>query len=361
MNIGVIRESGPGDRRVALTPPVVRRLVEAGHTVWVEAGAGKGAMYADPEYLRAGAQMAYSPAEVLRRSELVAKISAPTPAELEYCPPGLTLMAFYHLAVAHRAMWQRLIDGAITAIGCEIIQTDDGRLPVLAAFSEIAGQMTTSIAAHLLRSSCGGRGILLGGSPGVPPAHVLILGAGVVGAWAARTAVAAGAQVTALDIDPAKLRRLIEHAPNVATGLADEEAIGSAVAAADVVIGAVLVAGAKTPHVVTRQMVESMKPGSAVIDVSIDQGGSVETSRPTTLADPTFVYHGVTHYCVPNLTADMGRSSSVAASHALLPYLLRIGREGPEEAIAQCPELRRAVHTHRGTGVSAPPVEAERE
>jgi alanine dehydrogenase len=189
-------------------------------------------------------------------------------------------------------------------------------LPVLAVFSEIAGQMAISIAAQLLRSSWGGRGILLGGSPGAPPAHLVILGAGVVGARAARTAVAAGAQVTVLDVDPAKLRRIIEHTPNVATGLADEETVAAAVAAADVVIGAALVAGAKTPHVVTRQMVENMKHGSAIIDISIDQGGSVETSRPTTLADATFVYHGVTHYCVPHLTADVGRSTSVGRAGA---------------------------------------------
>ncbi|HZT29286.1 MAG TPA: alanine dehydrogenase [Bryobacteraceae bacterium] len=353
MDIGVIRESGPSDRRVALTPPVARRLVEAGHRVWVESGAGNGAMFHDPEYLRAGAQVAYSAAEVLRRSQVVAKISVPTPAELDLCPPGLTLLAFYHMAVADRAVYQRLIERSITAVGCEIIQTDDGRLPVLAAFSEIAGQMTVPIAAHLLRSSCGGRGILLGGSPGVPPARVVILGAGVVGTWAARTAVAAGAQVTVLDVDPNKLRRLMEHTPNVATGLADPDLIAAEAAAADVLIGAVLVAGAKTPHVVTRRMVESMKAGAAIIDVSIDQGGCVETSRLTTLADPAFVYHGVTHYCVPNLTADMGRSTSVAAAQALLPYLLLIGQQGIEKALEACAELRRAAHTHRGKAAAA--------
>ncbi len=170
MNIGIIGERGPFDRRVALTPPVVRRLSGAGHTVWVETGAGDGAMYPDAEYQRAGAQIAYSPGEVIGRAELLAKIGRPTAAELDCCTPGMVLMAFYHMAVAGRGLLETLAERSLTAIGCEVIQQEDGRLPVLAAISEIAGQMTVPIAAHLLRSSCGGRGILLGGTPGVPPA-----------------------------------------------------------------------------------------------------------------------------------------------------------------------------------------------
>lgn len=243
------------------------------------------------------------------------------------------------------------MEGAITAIGCEVIQ-HDGRLPVLAPISEIAGQMVIPIAAQMLRSSSGGRGILLGGSPGVPPAHVVILGAGTVGTWAARAAAANGARVTALDTDPEKLRRLMEHVPNVATCLADRDAVAEATASADVVIGAVLVAGARTPHVVTREMVEAMRPGSAIIDMAIDQGGSVETSRPTTLEQPTFVYKGVHHYCVPNLTADMGRSTSIAVGQALLPYLLEIGRSGVEGALRRCLALAHCVYTHAGVCVN---------
>ncbi|MCC6862586.1 MAG: alanine dehydrogenase [Bryobacterales bacterium] len=350
MNIGVIRESGASDRRVALTPPVVRHLTERGHTVWVESGAGAGAMFSDDEYTGAGGLIAFSHAEVIRRSELVAKISVPTLQELELCAPGMVLLAFYHMAVADRAVFQRLIEGAITAIGCEIIQAE-GRLPVLAPISEIAGQMTIPVAAHLLRSSSGGRGILLGGSPGVPPAHVVIIGAGTAGMRAARTAAATGARVTALDIDPEKLRRLMEQTPGAATCLAERDAIAAVVAAADVVIGAVLVAGARTPHVVTREMVESMKPGSAIIDLAIDQGGCVETSRPTTLAQPTFTYHHVQHYCVPNLTADLGRTTSVVLAQALLPYLLDIGRYGVAGALARSPALASGVYTYAGACV----------
>ena len=348
MNIGVICERGAFDRRVAITPAVVRRLVSSGHTVWVESGAGDGAMFRDPEYLRAGAQVAYSPAEVIQRSELVAKIGRPTAEELSLCPPQMALMAFYHMAVADRCVLDTVAERCLTAIGCEIIQQDDGRLPVLAAISEIAGQMTVPIAAHLLRSSSGGRGILLGGTAGVPPARVVVLGVGAAGFAAARTAAAAGARVTAFDRDPRRLRHTMEHAPAVETCLCDDDAIAEAVAGADVVIGAVLIAGTRSPHVVTRAMVEQMKPGSAVIDVSIDQGGCIETSRPTTIAEPTFVYRGVTHFCVPNFTADLGRSASVAIAQAMLPYVLTIAKHGVDGALERCPELARGVYTLRG-------------
>jgi alanine dehydrogenase len=348
MNIGVIRERGAYDRRVGLTPPVVRRLNGAGHTVWVETGAGDGAMFRDPDYIRAGAQIAYSPAEVIQRVELLPKISRPTAAELGLCRPHTTVMAFYHMAVADRALLDALSEGCLTAIGCEIVEQADGRLPILEAISEIAGQMTVPIAAHLLRSSSGGRGILLGGTPGVPPARVVVLGAGTVGFAAIRGAAASGARVTAFDRDPRKLRHVMEHVPGIETCLADTEAIAESVATADVVIGAILVAGMRPPHVVTRAMVESMKPGSAVIDVSIDQGGCFETSRPTTLADPTFLYKGVTHFCVPNFTADLGRSASIAIAQAMLPYLLSIARHGTETAIEKCPDLARGVYALRG-------------
>ncbi len=348
MNIALIREGRRFDRRVALTPPVVRHLVEAGHTVWAEAGAGESAWFQDAEYTRAGARLVYSQEDALHRSDVLVRISTPTSVELRQCPHGLTLLAFYHMAVADRAAQERLIDQCLTAIGLEVIQENDGSLPVLRAVSEIAGKMTIPIAAHLMRSSSGGRGVLLGGSPGIPPAHIVILGAGTVGTLAARTAVAAGARVTVLDIDPEKLRRILEHIPKAETCLAERESIAAFVADADVLIGAVLVAGRRTPHVVTRAMVETMKPGAAIIDVAIDQGGCIETSHPTTIAEPTFVSHGVTHYCVPNLTADMGRSTSVAVAQAALPYLLKIGELGVDQAIQQIPAIARGAYTHQG-------------
>ncbi len=351
MNIGVIRETEPSERRVALTPSVVRQMAEHGNTVWVETGAGERAMFPDDEYIRAGAHLAYSQAEVVHRCELTAKVAAPSPEELDALPKGTALLAFYHMAVKSRLLVDRLTERSITAIGYEIIESDDERLPVLAAISEIAGQMTIPLAMHLLRSSSGGRGILLGGSPGLPPARVLILGAGTVGSWAARAASAAGARVTVLDIDTEKLRRLLDHLPHVDTGLADPDSISAAAALADVLIGAVLVAGRKAPHLVTRHMVESMKRGAVIIDTAIDQGGCVETSRPTTLAEPTYLHHGVVHYCVPNMSADVSRSASMALAQALLPYLLRISGHGIERALHDSPELGRGVYTHGGACV----------
>jgi alanine dehydrogenase len=348
MNIGIVRERSAYDRRVALTPPVVRRLCGAGHTVWVESGAGDGAMFKDTEYQRAGAQIGYTPAEIVGRVELVVKIGRPTAEELAWCKPGTALMAFYHMAVADRGLIDALADSCVTAIGCEVIEQEDGSLPVLAAISEIAGQMTVPIAAHLMRTSSGGRGILLGGSAGVPPARIVVLGVGSAGFAAARTAARSGARVMAFDRDPRKLRRVMEHVPYVETCLADEDAIAEAVAGADVVIGAVLVAGCRTPHVVTRAMVERMKPGAAMIDVSIDQGGCFETSHPTGMDQPTFVQHGVTHFCVPNFTADLGRSASVAVAQALLPYVLTIAKYGVAGALEKCGELARGVYTVEG-------------
>jgi alanine dehydrogenase len=348
MNIAIIRERADFDRRVALTPPVVRRLTGAGHTVWVETGAGDGAMFGDPDYLRAGAQIAYSPGEAIQRSELLLKIDRPSSEELALCPEGITVMAFYHLAVAAPSLVETMATKSLTAVGCEIIQKDDGSLPVLAAISEIAGQMTIPIAAHLLRSSSGGRGILLGGTAGVPPARVVVIGAGAAGFAAARAASAAGARVTAFDRDPRRLRHVMEHLPAVDTCLADEEAIADSVAQADVVIGAILVAGTRTPHVVTRAMVERMKPGSAVLDVAIDQGGCIETSRPTSLAEPTFTYRGITHFCVPNFTADLGRTASTAIAQATLPYVLTIARHGIDPALQKCPDLPRGIYLLHG-------------
>jgi alanine dehydrogenase len=316
--------------------------------VWVESGAGEGAMFKDAEYQRAGAQVGYTPAEIVGRAELLVKIGRPTAEELAWCKPGTALMAFYHMAVADRGLTDALAERGITAIGCEVIEQEDGSLPVLAAISEIAGQMTVPIAAHLMRTSSGGRGILLGGTPGVPPARVVVLGVGSAGLAAARTAAHSGAHVVAFDRDPRKLRHAMEQVPHVETGLADEDAIAEAVAGADVVIGAVLVAGRRTPHVVTRAMVERMKAGAAMIDVSIDQGGCFETSHPTSMDQPTFVYRGVTHFCVPNFTADLGRSASIALAQALLPYVLTIARFGIGDALEKCSDLKRGVYAVEG-------------
>ena len=349
MNIGVIRERGAFDRRVALTPPVVRRLAGAGHIVWVETGAGDGAMFRDTEYIRAGAQIAYSPEEVIQRAELVAKIGRPTAQELALCRPGMALMAFYHMAVADRALVEALAERG--ADRHRLRDHPAGQRPPAGAGGDQRNRRADD---HPHRRA---PAALEFGRPRHPAGRHAGSAAGARGdAGRGRGGVGRRAHGRApgrarhwrSTCDPRKLRRMMEHVRGVETCLADEDAIAEAVAAADVVIGAILVAGTRSPHVVTRAMVETMKPGSAIIDVSIDQGGCIETSRPTTLADPTFVYKGVTHFCVPNFTADLGRSSSVAIAQAMLPYLLEIARAGVDAAVASCSELARGVYTLRG-------------
>ncbi|MBI1791129.1 MAG: alanine dehydrogenase, partial [Acidobacteria bacterium] len=302
----------------------------------------------------AGGQIAFSAAEVMDRSELLVKVERPTREELEQMHPGQAVMAFYHLAAAGPQEVRRILDKSVAAIGYEIIETADGRLPVLEPISEIAGQMAVAVAGHLLRSSSGGRGILLGGAPGISPAKVVILGAGVVGSWAARTALNSGAITHVLDNDLSKLRRLLGVAPGAITGLAGADSVREAVRRADVLIGAVLLHGDVAPHLVTRATVESMPRGSVVVDVSIDQGGCIETSRPTTLADPVFLFNGVLHYCVPNMTADIAHTASAALSQASLPYILELAARGVEGARRDCSDLARGIYTLGGEITHAP-------
>lgn len=349
MNVGIIREPLQVERRVALIPANARALVEEGHAVYFERGAGEGSHFTDEEYLNAGARIAFSHEEVLARTELLLTVSSPTLEELRMIRRDQAVMAFFHLAVAERERFEELLKREITAIGYEVIETLDGRLPVLLPISEIAGQMSVYIAAHLLESSNNGRGVLLGGAPGIPPASVVVLGAGEVGTWAAQTASANGAHVVVLDSDVSKLRRLMGRlGARIVTSVADSFNIERAVRFADVLIGAVLIHGGKTPHLVSQKMVETMKPGSVIIDVSIDQGGSVETSRPTTLEQPTFVYNGVIHYCCPNLTANIARTASIALSNANLPYVREIVSLGTEQALRKHLDLARGVFTYRG-------------
>lgn len=354
MVIGVVRETTPGERRVALTPSAVRHLMEGGHRVMVERGAGQESHFEDGSYAQAGARIVFSPAEVIDRAELVVKVERPGQEEFDQLQPGQTVMAFFHLATASRMAVHGLLTRGITTIGFEIIETVTGQLPVLVPMSEIAGPMAIAVAAHLLRSSSGGRGVLLGGAPGIAPARIVILGGGTVGMWAARTAVNAGASTVVFDNDVQQLRRLFHTVPGAVAVGADAEAIGRAVVEADVVIGAVLRHGERAPHIVTKSMVESMRPGTVVLDLSIDQGGCVETSRPTTLADPVFVHKGVLHYCVPNMTADIAHTASAVMSHAVLPYIEALARHGVEEGLALHPDLARGLYTFRGHCVSVP-------
>jgi alanine dehydrogenase len=259
------------------------------------------------------------------------------------------VLAFHHLAAADRRLVERLREAGATLIGYEVIEDISGELPVLHSMSEIAGQLAIHVGAHHLETRAGGRGILLGGATGVPPAHVVVLGAGVVGRWAARIAGANGAQVTLMDSSMSALRRAAEVlGPRVVTEVASHRTVERAVTWADILVGAVLERGARAPRVVTRAMVESMKPGSVIVDVSIDQGGCVETSRPTTLEDPVYLECDVTHYAVPNLTSAVARTASQALTHAALPWVVELADSGVDLGLQDDQGLARGVYMYRG-------------
>ncbi len=354
MNIGILKEMGPLDPRVALSPAGAQSLVSAGHIVHIERQAGAQALFQDDEYIAAGAAIVYSPEEVINRSQVVLKVSAPSERELQLLSKGQAIFSFLHPAISKRKQIDLLLQREATAVAYELIENSQGELPLLQVMSEIGGQISMHIAAHYLQGKDGGRGILLGSIPGVPPASVVILGAGTVGRTAARVAAGMGASVTVLDKDISRLRQIEELLQwRITTASATSYNITRAVGYADVVIGAVLLKGEKTPHLVTEEMVKGMKPGSVIIDVSIDQGGCVETSRPTSLNDPIFIRHGVVHYCVPNMTATVARTATAALTNAFLPYLLEIAELGVEQSLRTNPGLAKGVCTYAGQCINA--------
>jgi alanine dehydrogenase len=352
MIIGVPKETHHHEHRVGLTPFGASRLVRQGHTVVVEQGAGVTAHFFDVDYEKAGAQIVFSSEEAFRRADLVCGVEPVTAEELEQLKPGSILCNFQHLAVAPRDHVERLMQLGTTAVGYEIIRDAEGHLAVLTPFSEMAGLLAVQVAGHLLQIESGGRGILLGNVPGVPPATVVILGAGTVGHAAARHALAAGAHVIVLDHDLSKLRALDQRCPGIVTVIAGVDRLERYTAVADVVIGAVLIPGGRAPIVVTEQMVRSMKPGSVIIDVSIDQGGCVETCRPTTLDRPTYTVHDVVHYSVPNMTANIARTASRVLSSAALPNLLELAQHGPQASLSQNPGLAAGTYMYEGSLVN---------
>lgn len=353
MNIGIPKESRDAqkilERRVSLTPAGVKALVDRGHEVYVETSAGEYSGFSDIEYEKMGGKIVFSREEVYKRSQMIVKVSRPTEEDYDYLCEGHILFGFLHLAVAPRKFIEILLERNITAIGYEIIELPDGRLPILQAMSEIAGQMAIVVAARYLQNEDGGRGIILGGIPGVPPATVVILGAGVVGQNAIRAALGLGAHVMVLDNNIDKLREVEKlFDKRVETAIASVYNIEKAVQFADVLIGAVLIHGALTPKLVTEEMVKRMKPGSVIIDVSIDQGGCVETSRPTTIANPVFVKHGVIHYCVPNMASNVARTATYALTNVSLPYILEIAEKGFPQVVKENPYFSKGVYTHAG-------------
>ena len=349
MIVGTVRETKAEEYRVTLTPGGVSDRVRAGHTVLVERGAGLGAHYEGGEYLSAGAEIVDTPEQVYARAGLMCEVKEPQPSEYELLREGQLLFTYLHLA-AEPEVTEALLRSRCIAIGYETVQRDDGFLPLLAPMSEIAGRLAVEIGGHFLKRPGPGRGVLLGGLPGVPPAHVVIVGSGNVGKNAVRAAVGAGARVTVISINGDQLRELEElYAGRVETVLSSPQAVASTVEGADLLIGAVLVAGRRAPVVVTREMVRSMGTGAVVVDVAVDQGGCVETTRPTSHVDPIYVEEGVVHYAVPNMPGSVPRTSSRALAGLTLPYLLRVANEGLEAAVLHDNSLRRAVNVYRST------------
>ncbi len=352
MVIGVPREIHRQENRVGLSPFAVSELKAAGHTVYVEKGAGNAAYFTDRDFQEAGAQIVYSREEPYHRADLVCRVSRPSTEELDLLKPGGLIIAFQHLAVIPRENVDRFMELGCTLIGYELIEEQHGDFPVLNPFSEMAGKMAVHLATHYLQTTKGGRGILIGNIAGVPPATVLIIGAGTVGTAAARAALGVGAHVLVVDDDMAKLRRLSrELIDRPHTALATDERLARYTEIADVVVGAVLIPGERAPHLVTERMVKKMKAGSVIIDVSIDQGGCVETSRPTTLDRPTFMQHGVVHYCVPNMTANVPRTASRVLTNAALPYVKALANKGLNATLKGNPALANGVYTFEGTMV----------
>lgn len=348
MNIGIPKERRPFESRVGLSPAGVEILTQHGHQVYVEHEAGLGAGFDDREFETAGARLVYSPEEVFMRADLLLKVARPLKEELEWLRPNMTIAGLLHLAAAREDKAQVLLEKKITAIAYEQIELADGSLPVLRPFSQIGGKMTASIAARLLQNNWGGKGMLLGGIPGVPPAEVVILGGGVVGMCATQVFLGLGAHVTVIDRDMDVLQKVFSRFPNVVTMISTKRNIERATAYADVVVGAVLHSGERTPILITRDMVRAMKQRSVFIDVSIDQGGCAETSRPTTHEHPTYVEEGVIHYCVPNMPGVVARTATHSFVNAAMPYIVQIANLGPEEAIRQNPAIEKAVNTRAG-------------
>jgi alanine dehydrogenase len=347
MNICVPKEQRPFEYRVGLSPQGVEMLVQHGHTIFIEHDAGQGAGFPDSEYEQMGAKIAYSVEEIYGRAELLLKIARPLDNELDMLQPGTTIAGFLHLASAHQNKIEALLNDNITSLAYEQIEEADGSLPVLRPFSQIGGAMAANVASRQMQSDLGGRGVLLGGIPGIPPAEVVILGAGVSGTYAARAFKGLGAHVTVLDKDLTSLVRISQIDSNFVTMLASPRNILRVCKYADVLVGAVLVPGTRAPIIITREMVTKMKNRSIFIDISIDQGGCSETSRPTTHDHPTYIEENVIHYCVPNMPSVVARTATYGFVNAAMEYIQEIADLGMDKAIEN-PAIEAGVNTYKG-------------
>ena len=346
LRVGIPREVKPGENRVAMTPQGVDELCRAGADVRVQAGAGHESGFPDGDYAAVGG-IVVDAASSSWDADLVVKVKEPIPSEFPFLCERTALFTYLHLA-ALPELTDELLKRRVTAIAYETVSVG-GKLPLLRPMSEVAGILAVQVGARALEKSCGGRGVLLSGASGVPPGRVVVIGAGTAGRAAARTAAGVGAEVAILDVSPDSLSLAAREIPGmVRTVLSTPETIASEVAGADLVISTVLVIGDKAPVLITRELLRKMKRGSAIVDIAIDQGGSVESSRPTTHASPYFVEEGIVHYCVANMPAAVPRTSTFALTSATLPYILALAREGVVEALRNTPALRSGLNTFRG-------------
>jgi len=358
LTVGVPKEIKAEEHRVAITPDGVRELLHHGSTVLVEAGAGVDSSIPDADYERAGATIVHAADEVWEHAELICKVKEPLASEFVHFRPGLVLFTYLHLA-AYPAVADALLSSGVSGVAYETVQLPDGSLPLLAPMSEVAGRMSVQVGAHFLERHHGGRGVLMGGAPGVRPARVVVLGAGNVGWNAAWMAAGLEAEVDVLDKNIDRLRHVDQiQMGRITTITSNRGAVERCVADADLVIGAVLVPGGRAPVVVTEDMVRSMKPGAVIVDIAIDQGGCVETSHETTHTEPTFVVHDVVHYAVGNMPGAVPHTSTHALTNATLPYLAELARFGVVDAVRRDPALANGVNTMDGGVTNAAVAEA---
>jgi alanine dehydrogenase len=348
MIIGTVKEIKVGENRVGLTPAGVRALTEHKHRVLVEKGAGKGSGFLDQHYINAGAEMLVRPANVYRQSDMVVKVKEPQPTEFPYLQKDLILFTYLHLA-AEKHLTDELLKKKVKAVAYETVELKDGSLPLLTPMSEVAGRMSVHVGAYFLQKPNGGKGQLLPSVPGTLPAKVVILGTGVVSTNAAKVAIGMGADVVMLGRNIERLRELDDiFGSTVKTRVSHLLTIEEEVRTADLIISGVCITGEKAPRLITKRTLKMMEPGTVIVDVAIDQGGSTETSKPTTHADPVFEVNGVIHYCVTNMPGAVPKTSTIALTNATLPYVMLIADNGLEDAVKQNVALMKGVNTYNG-------------
>ncbi len=348
MIIGVPKEIKDNEYRVGLTPAGAAVLVQDGHEVYLQKNAGNGSGITDEQYIQAGAKLLDTAAQVFERAEMIIKVKEPQPTEVAMFKPGQILFTYLHLAPAPE-LTKQLLDSKISGIAYETIELTDGSLPLLCPMSEVAGRVSVQIGAHYLQKDKGGSGVLLGGIPGVRPGRVTILGGGIVGMNALKMAVGLGAHVSIFDINPKRLAYIDDlYGGRVTTVISNAEAVAEEVASSDLLVGAVLITGAKAPRLVTREMLKRMRPNSVAVDVSIDQGGCFESSKATTHSHPTYMDSGVLHYCVSNIPGAVARTSTYGLTNVTLPYARKLAAFGLRKALKEDPALAKGLNVHAG-------------